>query len=349
MATLKDLSKALNLSVTQVSRALNGHSDVSDQTRLRVEQAAKDLNYQPNVAARSLVSGRSGMVGLVLHKHATPSIAGILLKTVEGLSELFSSCGLQLMLHIAPRSQSIIETYQRLIDRCTFDGFILLEPCKDDLRIAYLLERDIPFVVHGRGALCEQHAYYDIDNEGTAYQSTRYLIQKGHKRIAMVQGEKNLCYVIDRMRGYRKALEENHIEFQSHLLHTAPMTEANGMIAAVKLLEKSQQRPTAIVCGNVLIAKAVYNVANAMALSIPDELSIIAHDDVFPEIRASAFYPALSVTRSPLSYSWQPLTKSLAIAIEGGDIHRTQQVAGFDFVERSSVAQAPISETLSPV
>jgi len=339
MTTLKDLSNALGLSVTQVSRALNGHSDVNEKTRARVEKVAKELNYQPNVAARSLVSGRTGVVGLVLSKEHSNSDDGYLLKTVAGLSERFSASGIQFILHISPDTHSVTESYQRLIDGRTLDGFVLEEPVEDDERIKYLLKRKVPFVVHGRTRSPTKYPYFDIDNEGVGYQSARHLIERGHKKIAMVLGDTNRCYVIDRIRGYKAALAESRIKYNKHFIHTAPMTEANGMVSAVKLLEEPDARPSAIICGNVRIAKGVYHVANAMNIQIPEQLSVIAHDDVLPEIRASAFYPAMTVTRSPLSDSWAPLAASLTAAINGGPVKELQTVADFELVERSSVIE----------
>ena len=92
MATLKDIARALDLSITQVSRALNDHSDVSEDTRLRVKDAARAMNYHPNASARKLVSGRSGMVGLVVPQHRTIGQDGIFLEVVAGLSAQFSGC-----------------------------------------------------------------------------------------------------------------------------------------------------------------------------------------------------------------------------------------------------------------
>jgi len=206
------------------------------------------------------------VVGLVLSKEHSNSDDGYLLKTVAGLSEQFSASGIQFILHISPDTHSTTESYQRLIDGRTLDGFVLEEPVQDDARIKYLLKRKIPFVP-------SKYPYFDIDNEGVGYQSARHLIERGHKKIAMVLGDTDRCYVIDRIRGYKAALAESRIKYNKHFIHTAPMTEANGMVSAVKLLEAPDARPSAIICGNVRIAKGVYHVANAMNIQIPEQLS----------------------------------------------------------------------------
>ena len=100
MATLKDIARTLDLSITKVSRALNDHSDVSEETRLRVKDAARRMNYHPNASARKLVSGRSGMVGLVVPQHRNIGQDGTDLEVVAGLSTQFSGGGMQFVLHI---------------------------------------------------------------------------------------------------------------------------------------------------------------------------------------------------------------------------------------------------------
>ena len=100
MATLKDIARSLDLSITQVSRALNDHSDVSEETRLRVKDTARAMNYHPNVSARKLVSGRSGMVGLVVPNYRNIGQDRLFMEVVAGLSTQFSGRGMQFVLHM---------------------------------------------------------------------------------------------------------------------------------------------------------------------------------------------------------------------------------------------------------
>ncbi len=111
MATLRDISRELGLSVTQVSRALNGHDDVSEETRARVQDIAKALKYQPNLTARKLVTGKSGIVGLVLPQVPTAPEDTLFVQIVGGLSRHFSRRQMQFVLHIAaPRTTSSTST-----------------------------------------------------------------------------------------------------------------------------------------------------------------------------------------------------------------------------------------------
>ena len=150
MTTLRDLSRHLGLSVTQVSRALNNHSDVSEDTRERVHAAARELGYQPNVSARRLVTGRSGMLGLVLPDVPPEPEDSMFVQIVGGLSKHLSRLGRQFVLHIADPEEDIVEVYRRLTSSGAIDGFVLLEPLLKDRRVAYLRGAGVPFVIHGR-------------------------------------------------------------------------------------------------------------------------------------------------------------------------------------------------------
>ncbi len=338
MATLKDISLKTGHSVTQVSRALNGHADVNAQTREQVLAAAKELNYRPNITARKLASGRSGMVALVSPQADGLSSDSTFIETVTGLSAQFSSRGMQFVLHIPTDGDDPIEGYDRLIDSGSLDGFVITVPDGDDERIQHLIKREVPFVVHGRSAIHEDYPYFDIDNYGVSYKLTRHLIEQGHRDIALINGQSEFNYSQARLCGFQDALAESGLPVQDHLIRHGRMSESLGMVSMVQMMSGDDTPPTGVICGNILIANGVYTSAQALELTIPTDLSVVAHDDVISQYRASAFYPALTVTRSPLADSWGPLADFLSGAIDGKATGTLQKIAKFEFVDRNSVA-----------
>ncbi|HEY6918729.1 MAG TPA: substrate-binding domain-containing protein, partial [Tabrizicola sp.] len=116
------------------------------------------------------------------------------------------------------------------------------------------------------------------------------------------------------------------------------MDEAHGLTDTVRLFSGDAPRPTAIVCGNVRLAQGVYQALAALGLSVPGDVSVVAHDDELPALRASAFFPTLTVTKSPLRDSWEPLADCLAGAIEGKPLETLQRLGRYAFIERNSVA-----------
>jgi len=338
MATLKDLSEYLSLSVTQVSRALNGHSDVSEATRTRVIDAAKVLNYTPNIAARKLVSGRSGIVGLVTTAPKGEAQSSNYLEVVVGLSAQFTKLGMQFLVHIIDEKDDVVLAYERLINSGTIDGFVLVCAFQNDTRIAFLQERKVPFVVHGRSANQGEYAFFDIDNYTVAFQLTQHLIEQGHQRIAIINGVAGTAFASARLCGYQDALNAARLPLYSHLVCDGEMDAALGTIATMGMFSNNDVKPTAIIASNVLIASGVYSALSALNLSIPEDISVVAHDDVLPRFRTSAFYPALTVTRSPLSDSWGPLAKFLKGAIDGVQVSKLQQIGTVELITRASCA-----------
>lgn len=338
MATLKDISKRLNLSVTQVSRALNGYSDVNEKTRERVLKAAKSLNYHPNLTARKLVSGRSGIVGFVMTRYSRLASDGFLLETFAGLSREFSERGMQFVLHIAQESDSMVDLYRKLSEGGSLDGFVVTEPVRDDLRIAYLSESGIPFVVHGRTSAGARHAYFDIDNHQLSHHSTQHLIELGHRRIALINGLAHFSFARERLDGYRAALAEAGLPYLPALVRHDRMTETLGLVSMIQLLS-GKAPPTAVICGNTLIAKGVYEALAVLGRRVPEDVSVIAHDDVLPGAATPVFQPDLTRTRSSIQDSWAPLAEFLTEAIAGKPAETLQRVVAFDFVEGGSVAE----------
>jgi LacI family transcriptional regulator len=347
MTTLRDISRQLNLSVTQVSRALNGHSDVSADTKQRVMIAAKRLKYQPNLTARKLVMGKSGMVGLVLPRVPTILQDGLFVQIAGGLSSHFSRKGMQFVLHIADETDDIIDVYRRLIESGSLDGFVVLEPVIGDARVAYLRERKIPFVLHGRHQATPDYPFFDIDNEAVGYRLTRLLLDRGHRRIAFLNGHAGRTYVVQRQAGYLRALAEAGIKHEPGYHLCDDMTEGFGLVGMVGLLHDRARMPTGVICGNTLITKGVLHILNTLKITVPDQISVVAHDDELPGTHTASFNPPLTVTHAPLENSWQPLAEILTDAVDGLPISALQRFGEVGLIERESVGPPPASKNVT--
>lgn len=337
MATLKDISQHLGISVTQVSRALNNHDDVSEDTKARVQAAAVELSYVPNMSARKLVMGQSGVVALV-HKNNPDLVEDYkFIDSMTNLSIEFSKLGKQLVLHIAPEDADESEVYDRLISGGALDGFVVQEPLVHDPRVEQLIKREVPFVLHGRTMGAHDYPYFDIDNFKVGYLLTRHLLENGHRRIGLINGPGGLTYTARREEGYRAALAEFGVAFDDRLLKAGRMTEELGLIKTIEFHMLGDDMPTGIVAPHVHIAKGIYQAASALKLSVPQDISVVSHDDVIPKTRASAFYPALSVTRSALSDAWVPLAQFLTRYLAGEPAQELQMMCDFEFISRASV------------
>jgi len=337
VATLKDLSKHLGLSLTQTSRAINNHDDVSAETKRRVHEAARELGYSVNLSARSLVTGKSSLIGLIRPGHLSVPKDTAVFETITGLSMEFSNRDLQFVLQMTNEDANAADAYKMAISSGAFGGFVLIEAKEDDSRIAVLKAANVPYVVHGRVGPDPRHPYFDIDNAGVSYAHVAHLTALGHKKIALLCGQPEFSFAARRVEGYKQALADAGLAFDPSLITYGPMTEDQGLIATIKQFSEPNDRPTALVCSNILLAKGAYAALHALGLSIPHEVSVVAHDDVLSDVRASAFHPALTVTKSPFSQSWVNLADILEGILRNKSVPK-QVIAAHEFHDRSSTS-----------
>jgi LacI family transcriptional regulator len=337
MTTLRDLSRHLHLSVTQVSRALNNHGDVSEDTRERVHRAARELGYQPNLSARRLVTGRSGMLGLVLPDVPREPEDSLFVQIVGTLSQHLSRLGRQFVLHIADPEGDIVEVYRRLTGGGAIDGFVLLEPELRDRRVAFLREARVPFVIHGRTEAPFDYPFYDIDNREVAERLTRLLVEAGHRRIAFLNGPRERTYAASRRQGFRVALAQAGLREEPGFHRFTPMTEGEGLLAGVALWGEGGPKPTGVVCGSTRLARGLLRALGALGFRVPQDVSVVVHDDELPGLRPETFDPPLTATRSPLAEAWPHLARFLGAAVDGAPLDGLQQVGAVELVDRGSV------------
>lgn len=341
MTTLKDLSQHLGLSVTQVSRAINDHWDVKQSTKERVWKAAEELGYKPNLTARKLVTGKSGTVCFVQEGIPPKEEAWLFMQIISNLSREFTRLGRQFLFHLADESDDVLGAYENLVRGKTVDGFVLINPKNQDPRIDFLLKREVPFVCHGRAMDDAPYPYYDIDNYAVGYNLTSLLISQGHREIAFLNGREGLAFSTRRHRGYLDALEEGGIGVDAGFVAHGQMVEAFGHDEAARLLTRTDgPRPTGFVASNTRIASGIFRACTEFGLSVPQDVSIVAHDDALSEVRSDSLPTPLTVTVAPLSESWAPMARLLTAAIDGAPLEKTQILQPVEVIERASIAPA---------
>lgn len=344
MTTLRDIAAELDLSPATVSRALNGFPEVNEQTRMLVQQAAARMNYRPNQFARQLVSGRSGMIGMIIKSTEETYGNVAFFQVMSGLSTLLAEDDLDLIFQ-ASRDHDIVAPYERMLNKTSPDAFILMGPEKDDPRISYLQSKGIPFVVHGRVGDAN-YAFYDIDNRHVTSSVVDMLCDLGHTRIAMINGPEPLTFAQERLSGFLSGLEKHGLTVPETAIRHGLLTSDQGYTAALSLLSgRSGPKPTAIVCASTTVADGVYRAAKDLNLSIPSDLSVVAHDDAIPEMRAVNFEPALTVTRSPIRDASAPLSQSVRKLLKGEKPENLQTIAKSELIIRNSTAPAPSERT----
>jgi LacI family transcriptional regulator len=337
---LKQLALMLDLSQTTVSRALNGYPEVNEDTRRRVMDAAKRHGYRPNPSARRLATGKAGMIGHVMPTGASVDIDPHFVEFLSGLGDYARSHELDLVLSPAEAGDEET-TYRRVAANKQVDAVYVSAPRPKDRRIILLQQLGLPYLVHGRSeGLDFPYSYMDIDNEGAFSEAGRLLVQLGHGRIALINGDDTQTFAIFRERGVRRALAAGGIDLAPSMVRSLPMTEENGFRAARGLLEQDAA-PTAIVCSSLIMALGVVRAIRDLGLEVPRDVSLVAHDDVFPWLRPENFPVPLSTTRSSIRAAGARIAERLAARLSGLEDGTRGEVWPVDLVVRGSVAGAP--------
>lgn len=195
--SLKAIAKELGLSVTTVSRALNGYDDVSRETRARVEAEAQRRGYRPNTFARRLKMGKIDAVGLVFPVHPVPLNNSVFMDMVGEISHELARHEIDLLL-IADDDLADKHSYMRMVQSRRVDALIVAHTLDHDPRLEQLQAAGFPFLALGRSQLPQPYAWFDFDNYAGTYNATRWLIEKGHRRIALLGESNNQAFITQR-------------------------------------------------------------------------------------------------------------------------------------------------------
>ncbi|WP_437891413.1 LacI family DNA-binding transcriptional regulator [Phytobacter sp. V91] len=231
--SLKAIAKQLGISVTTVSRALNGYDDVSQETRARVQAEADRRGYRPNTFARRLKMGKIDAVGLVFPVHPVPLNNSVFMEMVGEISRELASHDIDLLL-IADDDLSDKHSYLRMVQSRRVDALIVAHTLDNDVRLEQLQAAGFPFLALGRSHLARPYAWFDFDNYAGSWHATRYLIEKGYQRIAMLGEHNNQAFIAQRRQGYLDALRESGLSDQ--WLRTLPPSRRAGYQAVEALL-----------------------------------------------------------------------------------------------------------------
>jgi LacI family transcriptional regulator len=301
--TIFDVAREAGVSYGTVSRVLNNRDHVKPETRAAVMQVVDRLGFVANQQARSLAGGRSQVIGLLLHGLST----GYSDEILRGIDAELEAANYDLMLYTTHRRKLKESAYVGTITRGMADGLLLLLPRNSAQYLDSLRARKFPYMLidhQGRGDT--KHSVGATNWQG-GYDATQYLIELGHRRIGFVMGTLDLACATDRLAGYRKALEDNAIPFDAHLVCPGDFSQPSGFAAGRTLLSLPE-RPTAIFSSNDVMAFGVMEAARDDGLGIPDDLSIIGFDDV-PQ--AALVHPPLTTIRQPLEEMGRVATQLL--------------------------------------
>ena len=278
--TLRDVARESGLSVTQTSRALNGHADVADETRRRARAAAQRIGYSPNLEARRLKKPEtpSHSIGLVLatasQRFSDPFFGDLLTALVDQAA----AHRYELQLSAPLADEDPVASYERMIRAKRVDGFVVLRTAKDDARVRHLSRRSIPFVTFGQPDGVEVRRTVS-DSDDCMHPAVDHLVALGHRKIGCVGEPLEYAVAAGRYRSFLAALKANGIEAEPSYVAIDGHREAAGFDATRRLLDLDDP-PTALVTFNDLLAIGALRAAASRGLDVPSQLSVVGFDDI---------------------------------------------------------------------
>lgn len=281
-ATLKSLAQGLGLSVSTVSKALKGAPDVGAQTIAKVRQSAAAAGYEPDLRGVKL---RTGRTFLLYYQKALAPMQDVPDSIVAAQIETIAGClaGTPYQLQIIPwntATEDPLPAIRRIVEGRLADGIFLDTTEPRDARVRYLLEHHIPFVTFGRTELVSDHPYVDADNEQAAFLATQYLIQRGHRRIALISPPLNYTYALQRRRGYWNALKQAGLSVDPALLCEGGQDASVARSLALQLA-KMNNAPTGFVCANEVASLGVMAGLRDAGRTPGQDVELVSRDGAF--------------------------------------------------------------------
>ncbi|SFM19112.1 LacI family DNA-binding transcriptional regulator [Salibacterium qingdaonense] len=294
MPTINDVAKKAGVSKSTVSRVLNDNfSYMSETTKKNIIEAMNELNYTPNSVAQSLKKKSTQTIGIILSDISNPFWSEVL----KGVQSECTRSGYTLMVSSSEENAEVEEENVLTLKNKQVDGLIINTTGENTKLFDNLIKEKYPFVFLDRFTDELKTDTVVVDNISGSKRSMQYLIDQGHTKIGILAyPPENRSPRIDRLKGYKEALEENNIPINEDFIKICDPVRGSGIEATKELLCSSNDKPTAIFSTNTLLNLEILMGVKRVELNVPNDVSVIGYDD----------YPWVPLLDPPLSTVAQP-------------------------------------------
>ena len=334
--TLKEIAQSLGISISTVSKALKDYPDVSEETKRKVLQMAESVNYSPNVFAQSLRSKESKTIGVIIPNMVHYFFSNI----IEAILKEAERKGYMVIIMQSNEDFNLETKQVDLLLNKGVDGILisLSDNTNNFKHLQKIKDYDIPLVLFDKITKLIDCSKVKIDDIKASYNAVSYLINKGYKRIAYFRGDLNPQNCIDRFLGYKKALQDHDIEFDSSLVYLCPNANFDdGYANAKKLVENDSKEVDAICAISDLTAIGVINYLNEKQIRIPEQIAVFGFSNWF---MSSVITPTLSSIEQHASDMGEKSAKVLFYEIDckhkGIDVEHQKIIIDTDLIIRNS-------------
>ncbi len=339
--TLEDIGRLAGVSRSTVSRVINSQESVSSDVRDRVMEVIDRTGYVPNAAARSLVSGKSGVIGLVIPSRVHSLFEDpYFSRLIQGISSATNRAGITLSLFLFQTDDEDASLYPRVVTSGFLDGLIITATRTEDPLLQRLVGSPLPIVMIGRpdvGGI----SYVDVDNQRGGLEAARHLTSLGHRRIGVISAPDTTTAGVDRLAGFVDGLAESGVALPPELREHGDFTEESGFMAMNKLVE---QKPEAVFVASDTMASGALRALQELRIRVPDDISVIGFDGL-PHSESSI--PKLTTIRQPVRRTAAAAVDLLNRLIDGDASVPTSEIMPIELIIRESTAAPTVSRTTS--
>ena len=335
--TIRQLARASGVSIGTVSRALNGYADVNPETRERIMRLARELDYTPAAAARSLKTQRSHVIGVFLETgEGHPDLQHPFFHEVlVGLKNSIGAGGYDLLLFASehPGNGYGSHTYLKRVRHHDVEGAVLMGTDPEDPEVRRLVRSELPTVGVDVELDGPATTFVMSDNNDGAAKAVRYLHSLGHRRIATITGQLETKPGADRLKGYRQALQATGLAYRDEYVAYGDFYVESGRRAMADLLSLDEP-PTAVFAASDMMALGAIRAAGDAGLNVPADLSVVGFDDIQ---LADHMNPPLTTLRQDKAGLGVAAGTALMRLIDGEqDVVQSSTVLSVELVRRGS-------------
>lgn len=306
--SINDVARLAGVSITTVSRVINKIPTVKEKNRILVQEAVKQLKFQPSIFAQRLATGKSNVVALVIPRYEGIFYSYYALELIRGIGTLCEALKLDLLLHLTDSKTTL--------NLKGIGGIIFADIIGNRAQLEDAIASGIPSMVINNYVGDLEVSCIAIDNIRGAQDAVNYLIDLGHRKIGHITGDLVTQAAAWRFEGYKRALKKNNIEFRQDYVFKTDYSRGQARQAAEKIIKMPQAAPTAVFVASDSMALEVMTVARELGRKIPGDLSIVGFDD-----NPSGLYGPVSLTtvRQPLIRMAEESVKELNLLISRKD------------------------------
>ena len=339
--TILDVARLAGVSRSTVSRVMNGRDDVRTDVRAKVLRVIDETGFRPSATARSLVSQRTGVLGLVIPWRVSQLLEDTyFVGLIRGVSRASNAAGTTLSFFLFDTEEEERELYRRVVAPRLVDGLMLVALCKDDRLLDEVANSGLPIVSLGRVMHRDDVSWVDVDNFDGSRRAVQHLVGLGHSRIAAIAGPQHMVSGIDRYNGFIEGMREARLD--PGLVEFADWSGDGGYAAMLKLLP---HQPTAVYVASDTMAMGALRAVTDSGLSVPEDLAVVGFDGLPASEKTS---PPLTTLRQPIPQIGEALIKILLDQIDTDRREPVRELIPTELIVRESSSSSRDRTTSTP-